>query len=203
MLFFSPQLPSHTHNTHTLPSLNFFLPCTSSHSSSVEVSGLYRRSAIWAEADKSSCAGPATPAGLPEASEAWLSEAMGEICGSKGRNGMRLTCWSSLSPLLAASVYLSVSRVLTWPCTGLNPHWENCLFLKRKPTWDRMTLWFVISLIAFAPCLTLRMHQRSPGPRLTRVSDGPAGDWGPRLYLMTSQDHNLWCSCHVDATQRH
>eukprot|EP00064_Thunnus_orientalis_P012078 superscaffoldBa00001808_g12112 len=30
----------------------------------VEVSGLYRRSAIWAEADKSSCAGPAVPAGL-------------------------------------------------------------------------------------------------------------------------------------------
>lgn len=59
----------HTY-THTPPPLNFFLPCPPSHSSSVEVSGLHRRSAIWAGADKSSCAGPAVPAGLPEASQA-------------------------------------------------------------------------------------------------------------------------------------
>lgn len=116
---------AHTHITHTL-----LPPSTFSSPALLPLSGLYRHSAIWAEADKSSCAGLAVPAGLPGASEAWLSEAMGEICGSQGRNGMPLTCWSR-----HPRPCLSVSQ-LTWPCTGLNPHWEQ-----RKLTRERTTLW--------------------------------------------------------------
>lgn len=112
------RLPLHCLLRHRLLPLRCILPCPpSSSSSSAEVSGLRSRGAIWAEADKSSCVGPAAPAGLPEASEAWLSEVMGEICGSMGRNVMQLTCWSSPSPLRTTSVCQSVmlSMVPRWP----------------------------------------------------------------------------------------
>lgn len=46
-------------------------------------------------------------------------------------NGMPLTCRSSLSPLCTTSVYLSVSRTLAWPCTGLNSE-RKMSFPQRK-----------------------------------------------------------------------
>lgn len=111
--------PTHTHTSYSSKNV---APCPPS--SSAEVSGLSCRSAIWAAADKSSCAGPAAPAGLPAASEAWLWEVMGEICGSQGRDVTTLTCWSTPPPPTAAasvcpSLCLTVAGALIRPRAGL------------------------------------------------------------------------------------
>lgn len=144
IFFLSPTAHAHTPHTHTHSS-----PLLSS---SVEVSGLCRHSAIWAEADKSSCAGPAMPAGRPGASEAWLSEAMGEICDG---HGMPLSVLSPPAPpplSLCQSFSQSVSQGLPWLRTGLNPHRDGkSVFLKWKPTGAGVTLGRVAPVI-FAIC---------------------------------------------------
>lgn len=94
------------------------------------------------------------PAGLPEASEAWLSEPMGRDLWQPRKEWHAVNVLIQPLPLCTTPVYLLVSGGLTWPCTGLNLLWQKCLFLEeeKKTAGDRKTLWSMIAL-----CLTLTM----------------------------------------------
>lgn len=93
------------------------------------------------------------PAGLPEASEAWLSEAMGEICGRKEGMASRERADPAPPPPLALLPHssappLSICQSVTWPCTGLNPYLgKGSFFVQGKPTWDRMAFWSLLWLL--------------------------------------------------------